>query len=208
VAVSAALASAGGVIFGLLEQWPVWGVGVAGLVPWLPVLVSETRWLSRLHGPLALFYVLVVTQTAHLLEHVVQMTQIHILRLGGVEARGVFGALDVEWVHFLWNTWVLATVLLLLRSFRNNRWLWVTAWLAVWHEAEHVVVFSTYLLTGQAGTPGLLGQGGLVAGGLPLRRSDLHFLYNLIETAFLVGAFLWQFPRFGKGVAGTGAGRA
>lgn len=194
---TAALASAGGVVFGLLQQWPVWGVGVAGLVPWVPLLVWETRWLYRLHGVLALFYLLVVTQVAHLLEHVAQMMQIHLLHLSGVQARGVFGALDIEWVHFLWNTWVLVAVLLLLRAFRSNPWLWAAALLAGWHELEHVVVLSIYLLTGQAGTPGLLGHGGLIAGGLPLSRPDLHFLYNLIETTPLVASFVWQFAHGG-----------
>ena len=34
---------------------------------------------------------------------------------------------------------------------------------------------------------------GLIGGGLPLTRPDLHFLYNLVETAPLVVAFLTAF---------------
>jgi hypothetical protein len=193
-----ALASGGATAFGLLERWPIWVVGLAAVIPWLPLFAVETRWRSHRHAGLALFYVLVITQVGHVLEHVTQMTQIHVFHLTGVHARGVFGALDTEWVHFLWNTWVLVAVVLLLRSFRANAWLWLTAALAGWHEFEHLVVFSAYLLTGQAGTPGLLGHGGLLAGGLPVSRPDLHFFYNLIETIPLVAGFVWQFTRGGE----------
>ena len=49
-----------------------------------------------------------------------------------------------------------------------------------------------YLSTGLAGTPGLLAAGGSLAGGLPVSRPDLHFLYNLAETTPLILAFLHQ----------------
>lgn len=32
------------------------------------------------------------------------------------------------------------------------------------------------------GSPGFLSAGGLIAGGSPIARPDLHFLYNLAET--------------------------
>jgi hypothetical protein len=51
---------------------------------------------------------------------------------------------------------------------------------------------NTYLTTGLVGTPGLLARGGLVGGGLPVGRADLHFLYNLIETVPLWIAFVDQ----------------
>ncbi len=140
-------------------------------------------------------YVLVVTQIGHVFEHIAQVTQIHVFHLAGARARGVFGTLDIEWVHFIWNTWVLIAVLLLLPQFRRNFWLWATLVLSVWHEIEHLVVFYIYLTTGKAGTPGLLAQGGLIGGGLPIQRPDLHFLYNLIETIPLVAGFAWQLQR-------------
>jgi hypothetical protein len=49
---------------------------------------------------------------------------------------------------------------------------------------------STYLRTGVVGSPGLLSAGGLIAGGLPLARPDLHFLYNVAETLPLL--FGWK----------------
>ena len=67
--------------------------------------------------------------------------------------------------------------------------------ISAWHAVEHTYIMYVYLMyvyltTGLSGTPGLLASGGLIGGGLPLARPDLHFLYNLVETAPLVLAFL------------------
>jgi hypothetical protein len=51
---------------------------------------------------------------------------------------------------------------------------------------------SYYLRTGIVGSPGLLARGGVIAGGLPLTRPDLHFLYNLIEETLIVLAYIHQ----------------
>lgn len=189
------LASCGAAALGILQGWPLWARVLAALLPWIPIFTGEIVWTYRHYQWLSLFYVLVVTQGGHFLEHVAQMVQIHILGLTGPDARGVFGVLDIEWVHFIWNTWVIVAVLVLLGRFRTNTWLWVTGLLATWHEIEHLVIMSVYLTTGKVGTPGLLSHGGLIGGGLFLSRPDLHFLYNLIETIPLVGAFIYQLKR-------------
>src|SRR5207244_8422974 len=76
--------------------------------------------------------------------------------------------------------------------YRDNAWLWFTTLFAGWHAIEHAYIVWIYLRTGVAGTPGLLSLGGAIQGGLPITRPDLHFLYNLIETAPLAVAFFWQ----------------
>ena len=196
VIVLAALASYGALILAVLQGLPLWARVLAMLLPWLPVFAGEMVWTYRHYGWLALFYVLVVTQVGHFFEHVAQVVQIHALGLKGANARGVFGALDIEWVHFLWNSWIILAVVALLASrFRRNPWLWATLAIAGWHELEHAYIMSVYLSTGKAGTPGLLAQGGAIAGGLPLSRPDLHFLYNLIETTPLLLAFAYQLRR-------------
>jgi hypothetical protein len=141
---------------------------------------------------LALFYILAATQGGHFLEHLVQMVQIHLLGIPGPRAHGVVGALDLEWVHFIWNTAVLAGVIALVVAYPRNRWLWPTALLAGWHELEHAYILVTFLETGVVGTPGLLSLGGALAGGLPLTRPNLHFVYNEIETTPLILGFLDQ----------------
>jgi hypothetical protein len=148
----------------------------------LPDRLVATPWMVLL-GFLAL------SQTAHLLEHVAQMVQIHVLHLSGAGAQGIVGQLNIEWVHFIWNAVVLISLLVLLTHFRANPWLIAVTPLAAWHFVEHSVMIATYISTGVAGTPGLLSSGGLVFGGLPIARPDLHFLYNLVETVPLL--FAW-----------------
>ncbi|MDP9275412.1 MAG: hypothetical protein M3O99_07460 [Chloroflexota bacterium] len=141
---------------------------------------------------IALLGFLAVSQTAHLFEHVAQMVQIHVLHLGGANAQGIVGQLNIEWVHFIWNALVLITLLALLPipEFRANPWLLAVTPLAAWHFVEHSVMIATYIQTGVSGTPGLLSSGGLLFGGLPVARPDLHFLYNLVETVPLLIAWL------------------
>jgi hypothetical protein len=92
-------------------------------------------------------------------------------------------------VHFLWSTFVFAATVLLVRELPHNRWLLLTLVLATWHELEHVTLIGTYLTTGVSGAPGLLASGGLIGGGLPITRPDLHFLYNAMLTVPLFLAF-------------------
>jgi hypothetical protein len=138
---------------------------------------------------------LAVSQTAHLLEHVAQMVQIHLLHLSGANAQGIVGPLNIEWVHFVWNALILVTLLVLLPRFSSNPWLIAVTPLALWHFVEHSVMIATYIQTGVSGTPGLLSSGGLLFGGLPITRPDLHFLYNLVETFPLVIAWLVELRR-------------
>ncbi|MGH2584434.1 MAG: hypothetical protein ACRDJE_05915 [Dehalococcoidia bacterium] len=73
--------------------------------------------------------------------------------------------------------------------------LWLVALVAAWHGVEHAYIMSVFLRTGTPGTPGLLSEGGMLAGGLPLSRADLHFLYNLVETVPLLIAFAIELRR-------------
>jgi hypothetical protein len=191
IVLTSALVSAG-LVLATPRTWPLWVTTLIALVPWVPAFVVGARWNYRRHHWLVLFYVLVVTQSGHFLEHVAQMIQLHVLNLTGADARGVFGALDIEWVHFLWNLWVLVAAAVLLSRFKDNPWLWFTALFAGWHGLEHTYILWIYLTTGVVGTPGWLSLGGAIRGGLPVQRPDLHFIYNLIETAPLLIAFVWQ----------------
>ena len=148
-----------------------------------PDRLVATPWIAFL-GFLA------VSQTAHLIEHIAQMIQIHVLHLGGASAQGIVGQLNIEWVHFIWNAVVLVSLLVLLPRFRMNPWLIAVTPLAAWHFVEHSVMIATYLQTGVSGSPGLLSSGGLLFGGLPIARPDLHFLYNLVETVPLLVAWV------------------
>lgn len=185
----AALASYGGQALAALQAWPLWAIVLATLLPWIPVFASEMAWMHHHYKWIALMYVLVFTQLGHFGEHLAQIVQIYVFGLRGADASGIFGALDVEWVHFIWNTWIIIALTPLLGRFPQNTWLWVALFIAGWHELEHAYIMSVYLSTGVERTPGLLSRGGAIGGGLPLTRPDLHFYYNLIETAPLVLAF-------------------
>jgi hypothetical protein len=153
-----------------------------------PYRFVATPWIALL-GFLAL------AQTAHLVEHVTQMVQIHVLHLSGAAAQGIVGQLNIEWVHFVWNAVILVALLTLLPHFRTNAWLIAVTPLAGWHFIEHSVMIGTYIQTGVSGSPGLLSSGGLLFGGLPITRPDLHFLYNLVETVPLLLAWVVELRR-------------
>lgn len=153
-----------------------------------PDRLVATPWLALL-GFLAL------TQTAHLFEHIAQMVQIHLLHLTGPAAQGIVGQLNIEWVHFTWNALVLIALLVLVPRFPTNPWLIAVTPLAGWHFVEHAVIVATYVQTGVSGTPGLLSSGGLLFGGLPIARPDLHFLYNFVETIPLLVAWSVELRR-------------
>ncbi len=192
--------ASGGLMLIVPRAWPLWAQATAGLLAWVPLFAVGTRWTYRRYHWLALFYILVVTQGGHFLEHLSQMVQIHVLGLSGPAASGIFGALNLEEVHFAWNTWVLLATLVLLAHFRTNRWLWLAAVLASWHQVEHTYIFAMYLGTGVQGLPGLLAHGGALWGGLPVVRPDLHFFYNLIETVPLALAFFEEVRRQSRAV--------
>ncbi len=144
----------------------------------------------RLDGALLLFGLLALTQAGHLLEHLVQVIQWDVLGLSGDDAGGLLRALDTEWVHYLWNTLVIAATIPLVLRHRSNRWLWLALFAAGWHQVEHSYLIFQYVQTaGLPGDPGLLATGGAIAGGVPASRVDLHFFYNLVEVVPLFIAF-------------------
>lgn len=186
------LVSATAVLLTGMLGTPLWVVGAAAIAPWLPLVARSVLATWRMAGAwMALYLVLAVTQTGHVMEHVVQVAQLRILGLGGEHAHGIFGAFDVEWVHFSWNAWVLAAVVVLLIGRPGNPWLWGAAPLAGWHLVEHTFLILAYLSTGVEGGPGLLAMGGLLGNGLPVARPELHLFYNVLETVPLLLGLAW-----------------
>jgi hypothetical protein len=172
----------------------LWKVALLILMAWLPIFIIKTREIYRQYRWLAFFFVLLIAQSVHFTEHIAQMIQIHLLGLSGLQAHGIIGMLDLEWVHFIFDAgWVPICVYILLFVYRkSNPWLWILGVIVTWHALEHVAIMSFYLRTGIVGSPGLLAHGGLIAGGLPLIRPDLHFLYNLFEETLILIAYAYQ----------------
>lgn len=174
----------------IIQGLPLWVIALATILPWVPVFTLEMMWRYRHYSWLALFEVVLISQLGHFVEHLVQIYQIHVLGLTGPAARGIFGQLDIEWVHFGFNTYLLIAFLLLALKFRRNPWLWVSVVVAVVHEIEHLYIMTNFLRTGTPGLPGLLARGGVIH--IPLSRADVHFLYNLVESIPMMLAFVWQ----------------
>src|SRR6266702_2041685 len=170
--------------------WQLWLMALLILLVWSPILAMKTRDIYRQSRWLAFFFVLLVAQSV----------QIHLLGLSGTQAHGIIGMLDLEWVHFLFDAgWVPICVYTLFVIFRkSNPWLWILAVIVTWHALEHIAIMSVYLRTGLVGTPGLLAHGGAIAGGLPISRPDLHFLYNLVEETFILIAYAYQLKQLAR----------
>lgn len=177
----------------LLLDFAVWQLGLLVLVAWTPVVMIKTTHIYRSDHQakwcMALLFVLVVSQTAHFFEHGSQMIQLHILGLKGPQAAGIISVLNTEWVHFIWNSWVLLIGVTLVWNLRKNPWMMMLFLFAIWHEIEHGYIMSIYLQTHIEGNPGLIAKGGLIGGGLPLSRPDVHFFYAVIEEVLLLFAY-------------------
>jgi hypothetical protein len=178
------------------DHWSNVASGLAALIPMWILVTPLVYLLNRAFGVwIAFFGVVALPQLGHMGEHIGQMVQIHWQGAAPPKAHGAVGALDIEYVHFIWNGWVLLGAGLLLMKFRENKWLWVTMVVGVWHFAEHIVIMIAFWNTGKAGDPGLLAKGGDIGGGLNIIRPDLHFIYNLAMTVPLTAAFIWQLRR-------------
>lgn len=180
----------GAATLGALGGWPLWAVVLAGIIPVVPLLTLELSFTHRHYGMLSFFTLLVITQTGHFIEHIVQMLQIHLWDMAVKDSHGIFGRLDIEWVHVIFNTWVLLAIAALVWKYRFSYWLWAGLVIALWHETEHLYIITQYITEGSGG-PGLLADGGRIAGGVPVRRPELHFVYNVVETLPLYVGFVY-----------------
>jgi hypothetical protein len=181
---------------GYAGHWDANVMGLAALLPLWLLIVPLVYWFNRAYGVwVAFFAVVALPQLGHFGEHLGQMVQIHWQGAAPPKAGGAVGQLNIEWVHFLWNAWVLVGVAILMTHFRSNPWLYATAAIGAWHFAEHVAIMLAFWSTGKPGDPGLLAKGGDIGGGLNIIRPDLHFIYNLAMTAPLMAAFFWQLKR-------------
>ncbi len=202
VVVFASLISLGLLVLHMIGM-DLWKVALLILLAWLPIFVIKTKEVYRQYRWLAFFFVLLIAQSVHFMEHIAQMIQIHLMGLSGIQAHGIIGMLDLEWVHFLFDAcWVPMCVYTLLVVYRkSNPWLWILAVIVTWHAFEHIAIMSVYLRTGIVGSPGLLARGGAISGGLPLVRPDLHFLYNLLEETLILIAYAYQLKQLSGSVA-------
>jgi hypothetical protein len=161
----AAAGSFAGQVAAVVQAAPLWLYVVAAVAPWIPILVLELIWTYRHYRWLAVFCLLIVTQSAYLLEQVARIVQVHVLN---TNAPGIFGALDVDRVHLVWTSWAVLGVLLLVTRFPRNPWLWVTLALVSWDAVQRRFMPA---------------------------QVDLEFVYSVLEIAALNLAFALQLGR-------------
>jgi hypothetical protein len=141
----AAAGSFGGLLAAVLNGAPLWLFTLAALAPWVPVFVFELVWTYCHYRWLALFCVLIITQSAYLLEQVARMTQVHLLNAAPVAASGIFSVLDMDRIPLLWTTWAALGALLLAARFPRNTFLWAALLVALIDAADVHVRFSTWI---------------------------------------------------------------
>jgi hypothetical protein len=168
----AAAGSFAGQLAAVIQGAPVWVYVVAAVAPWVPILVLELIWTYRHYRWLAVFCLIVVTQSAHLLEQVARMVQIHVLGREALDAPGIFGALGIERVQVLWTSWAVVVMLLLVSRFPRNPWLWLALFITVWDAVGRVIV-----------------------GEALLAQADLQFVDSILEIGTLNVAFALQLGR-------------
>lgn len=85
--------------------------------------------------------------------------------LEGPPACGVFGQLDLEIVHLIWDVlgWILT--LWLLQKFPKNVWLWIAAIWSSIHTVEHLYISYTFFLSAEALYAGAIQQWATIADG-------------------------------------------
>jgi hypothetical protein len=174
----AAAGSFAGQIAAVVQAAPLWVYFLAAVAPWLPILVFEIVWTYRHYRWLAVFCLLIVSQAAYLIEHIAQMTQLYVLGRSVAESPGILGAIGIERVQFLWTTWTVLAVLLLVQRFPRNPWLWLLLAVCTWDAWDHTVAFAT-----------------VANGGVGVPRPELQFVASLAELAVLVMAFVYQLSR-------------
>jgi hypothetical protein len=174
--------------------FPLWGKALCLLIPMAPLFTFEAAWKYEHYGFYAFMLVFAVLQVGHLGEHSAQVGQL--LFSGGdiSVAHGVFGALDRELVHFVWDSLVWVGICVLLYKLGpHNKWLWIALIASSFHEVEHLFLFyldrfHTAFYDG-GGTTGIMAKGGLV--GTPFDRPYLHYVYNWFVVVPLLMA-LWD----------------
>jgi hypothetical protein len=152
---------------------------------------------------LAFYAAVVVVQTTHVFEHVVQLIQVYVLGVPDADALGLLGYIyqfqgTEEWLHLVFNTVFLMSLTViavgLLRSpgarslvpqWAMGAFLFFGVWLESWHVVEHVVIISNVVANNGCPCPGI------VDARTGVSDTVLHFIYNTVAYAGTVLPFLF-----------------
>lgn len=181
-----------------LETDTAWLAFGLAFIPWFIIIFTEVSWSYKHYRFLALGFLMAVVQTIHYSEHCIEVIQYHIFHDPLKDSVAIFTKLNVEYVHFLGDSFLTLGTLVLLTKFPRNPWLYVAIPAQLAHQFEHNFLWFTYqFLDAKPGMAGVLGKGGLAGsnGLLGLPRVDLHWFYNTLYTIPFVIALIWQCKR-------------
>jgi hypothetical protein len=149
------------------------------------------------------FYVaVVVVQSVHVVEHIIQLVQVYVLGVPDDEALGLLGYIyqfqgTEEWLHLVFNlVFFISLVVIAAGLFRSRAttsavpimalaaFLVFGVWLEGWHVVEHVVIISNVVASNGCPCPGI------VDAELGVSDTILHFGYNAVAYA-ATAAPLW-----------------
>jgi hypothetical protein len=180
----------------VVSRYPLWVLGLAALIPWLPLFTVETIWKGQHYGFFAFFAAVVGFQILHMGEHTVQVLQLAVTNGDLSHSHGVFGQLDFELVHLVSDigVWLALAVVVVCLHDGRNRWLWVAFAAASVHAIEHLYLYWVYTAKPvfylRGGFEGIMGTGGVI--GSPLPRPYMHFAYNFIVLVPMLLALYTQ----------------
>jgi hypothetical protein len=162
--------------------------------------LSASRASRILEPRLFWFFVgVVVVQSVHMFEHVLQLIQVTVWNVPDAEALGLLGYIfqlqgTEEWLHLFFNLALLTSLWVLLGPVRAANPSIVPRWgflvyvigavgLETWHEVEHLVIISRVLMNHGCPCPGI--------GDAALGVTDtvLHFIYNAVVTSAMLVPF-------------------
>lgn len=152
---------------------------------------------ARRRPALATFFAVIVTvQGVHLVEHLIQLAQVHLLGVPEDDALGLLGwvfELDgtEEWLHLVFNALFLASLWILAGPLVRGALGAVPVWalvvfvvaglgLETWHTFEHSVIIRNVVRNDGCPCPGIVDQA------LGISDTTLHFFYNALAYAATV----------------------
>jgi len=149
--------------------------------PALPLAAARRRvfWI--------VYTTVLIIQALHFVEHIAQVIQYYFLGVPRAHAHGIVGQLDLEVVHFIFDLWLIGSLVLVaflgFKFVRRCGTLCTAAFTALlvvqgYHTVEHVVKFTQHLVTGAQGTPGIFGS-------FFIHALWFHFWLNFVVLALI-----------------------
>jgi hypothetical protein len=155
----------------------------------------------------AFYAAVVLIQSVHVVEHVIQLIQVYLLGIADDDALGLLGYVfefqgTEEWLHLGFNVLFLSGLCLIAFGLVRSRaarstiptvalgaFLFFGVWLEAWHVIEHAVIIANVIANNGCPCPGI------VDAQLGVSDTSLHFVYNVITHVATTVPFLYLVRR-------------